>query len=305
MTRKGLWPGKDEPELELSGEEKDVAVEKLQRHPLQEMFPPLSDAEFEALKADIKRNGIKTPVTITKSCVLLAGHNRVRALQQLGESRVPCVVASFETEAAEQAYAVADNLLRRQVTASERAALATHIDLDSGARGILQVPAGKQRRDVVGGCVGVSGRLISDAQFCWKHKESEMRLMLARKLRTTVSKLAREIRRASRPQAGLVKLPKIANQTPGVVSASLRGAKRTSSELQFVWELTGGGFLVERFSLAKAVEDAIPADTAAAKALAELGAGADVGALVNREYDLLLEVGRGTKVVRRTPQRSV
>ena len=52
-------------------------------HPLADLFPLIDGEEFDALAADIKKNGLHEPITLFRGKIL-DGRNRHRALQRLG-----------------------------------------------------------------------------------------------------------------------------------------------------------------------------------------------------------------------------
>ena len=79
-----------------------------------QVFEPLSDEAYAALKRDIQRNGFRVPVETDEAGNILDGHNRAKIAQELG-SDYPKVVRKFETEAAKIEYAIKMNLLRRHV----------------------------------------------------------------------------------------------------------------------------------------------------------------------------------------------
>jgi len=56
---------------------------KLELHPLCALFPRMAGAEFEALKADIKANGLRQPIT-THQGMVLDGGNRYEACLAVG-----------------------------------------------------------------------------------------------------------------------------------------------------------------------------------------------------------------------------
>lgn len=52
-------------------------------HPLAKLFPPMGPYEYEELKADIARNGLREPIVLFKK-YLLDGRNRLRACMEIG-----------------------------------------------------------------------------------------------------------------------------------------------------------------------------------------------------------------------------
>lgn len=90
----------------------------------QKAFSPLSEPDFERLKADIAERGIIVPLILKRDKTLIAGHNRLRAAEALGLESVP--VQYVETELSpesETAFVIKDNLLRRQLTAEQKESL--------------------------------------------------------------------------------------------------------------------------------------------------------------------------------------
>lgn len=59
--------------------------------------------------ASIQEFGFKVPIVITAEGVIVAGHTRYLAAQQIGLTEVPCVVADDLTEEQVKAYRLADN----------------------------------------------------------------------------------------------------------------------------------------------------------------------------------------------------
>lgn len=62
----------------------------------------------------IKEFGWKQPIVIDKDNVIVAGHTRWEAAQELGLTKVPCVVADDLTEEQIKAYRLADNKTAEQ-----------------------------------------------------------------------------------------------------------------------------------------------------------------------------------------------
>ncbi len=90
----------------------------LTQHPLSAAFPSMSDADFLALKDNIEDHGQREPIIIFEGMVL-DGWHRYRACMELGLKP-----AQFNFDASEDpvAYVISQNLHRRHLTASQRAA---------------------------------------------------------------------------------------------------------------------------------------------------------------------------------------
>lgn len=57
----------------------------------------------------IENYGFKVPVIVDKNNVLVAGHTRLKAAQQLGLEKIPAIIADDLTEEQIKAYRLADN----------------------------------------------------------------------------------------------------------------------------------------------------------------------------------------------------
>ena len=57
-----------------------------------QVMPPLSDAEFQELKADIAARGVMVPVEYDEAGNILDGHHRERACNELGIADWPRIV---------------------------------------------------------------------------------------------------------------------------------------------------------------------------------------------------------------------
>jgi ParB-like chromosome segregation protein Spo0J len=77
--------------------------------------------DHRTLLADIGERGVVKPLEITSAGVVLDRHQRLRAALELGHEQVPVRVIA---PANEVAYMYLAALRRRQLTASQRAALA-------------------------------------------------------------------------------------------------------------------------------------------------------------------------------------
>lgn len=93
-------------------------------HPVCELFPRMNAEEFDSLKADIKNNGVREPITVLndgKQGWLIDGKNRLKACESLG---IECPQQEWKGSGSVVAWAVSKNLRRRHLSASERAVIA-------------------------------------------------------------------------------------------------------------------------------------------------------------------------------------
>lgn len=70
-----------------------------------------TEAQVAQLTASIKEWGWTNPVLVDEENMIIAGHGRLLAAQQLGMDRVPVMVARGWTKAQKAAYVIADNKL--------------------------------------------------------------------------------------------------------------------------------------------------------------------------------------------------
>jgi ParB-like chromosome segregation protein Spo0J len=92
-------------------------------HPLADLFPLLTGADFDVLVADIRAHGVREPITLHPDGRILDGRNRYRAAQAAG---VPCPERTYQgTDFV--AFVVSTNLNRRHLTDSQRALVAARL----------------------------------------------------------------------------------------------------------------------------------------------------------------------------------
>ncbi len=99
---------------------------ELQSHELANLFPMMSGPEFESLVRDIQENGLTCPTILLHSDGrILDGRNRYAACRRLG---IDIKTETFAgDDKAALAHVVSVNLERRQLTTSQRAAIAAEI----------------------------------------------------------------------------------------------------------------------------------------------------------------------------------
>ena len=100
-------------------------------HPAAELFPMIEGSELESLVADIKANGLQTPIA-TLNGQILDGRNRLEACTRANvEPRFEDVPAGTDPVR----YITSANVHRRHLTTAQRAAIAAELaNMQSGAR---------------------------------------------------------------------------------------------------------------------------------------------------------------------------
>jgi len=152
-------------------------VDQLRPHPLACEVPPLAAGEYDAVKADIAAHGMQVAIQITEEGLVLDGHGRLRAARELGIEEVDVQVV---TPRDELEHILRAALLRRQLSPSQRAAVATKLaavdELSAAAkqrslanlrRGpeMATLPArgeGERTRDLVAKLAGTAARTAQD-----------------------------------------------------------------------------------------------------------------------------------------------
>lgn len=71
--------------------------------------PRINDGAVPALVESIKQLGFNVPLVIDKNNVVICGHTRLKAAQELGMVSVPCLRADELTEEQIKAFRLADN----------------------------------------------------------------------------------------------------------------------------------------------------------------------------------------------------
>jgi hypothetical protein len=96
-------------------------------HPDANLFPMMSDAEIDALAADIAANGLQSVIVLLKGAIL-DGRNRVEACRRIGFKLEEWhFIEAAYTKAEARAFAVSVNLHRRHLTDTQRSLIAAKI----------------------------------------------------------------------------------------------------------------------------------------------------------------------------------
>ena len=99
-------------------------VPLLIQNALADIFPLMSDDEFEALKSDMKAHGQREPIVLHEGRIV-DGRNRYRACQEL--KLVPNT-RDWDGVGSLVSFIISSNLHRRHLTSSQRAAVALEIE---------------------------------------------------------------------------------------------------------------------------------------------------------------------------------
>ena len=108
----------------------------------EEFFELLKGTDYEALKKDVEKNGIKTALHILKDGTVICGNQRLRIVNELKipYNKVPVkIVSHLKTPQEIKEYVIKDNLLRRHLKPEQQAFLLTELSK------IYEFPTGKDR----------------------------------------------------------------------------------------------------------------------------------------------------------------
>src|SRR5918911_3591012 len=108
----------------------------------------LSPEEYESLKQSIKENGLHVPIIVNQDGIILDGHHRYQACQELG-IEPGMLVKEFKDKLVEQLFVIDCNLIRRQLNNFQR------IELALKSKSILEATA--KRNESLGGKGGKGG----------------------------------------------------------------------------------------------------------------------------------------------------
>jgi hypothetical protein len=213
-------------------QEHDKYLNHANWHAALSLFPEMEEEELRELAADIQTNGLLNPVVLVGTKVL-DGRNRLLAckiadvgprfvqwdLSRRGEIASNTGSAAPETTRSAVAWVISQNMVRRHLTASQRAAIALEAEklLASEARKrqasstggptprlvekLPQAAKGKAR-DKAGKLLQVSGRYVQDAKRI--AEESPELIAEIKAGRLTISKAKEQSKKKSRPGTAAV-----------------------------------------------------------------------------------------------------
>jgi N6-adenosine-specific RNA methylase IME4 len=92
----------------------------------EELFELLKGTEYEALKRDVKKNGIKTELHVLPDGTVICGNQRLRVARELNipDDKIPIkIISHLKNDKEIKEYIIKDNLLRRHLKPEQRAFL--------------------------------------------------------------------------------------------------------------------------------------------------------------------------------------
>ena len=145
----------------------------MKTHPYASLFPMMSEAEFCALKADIKAHGlIEYPTVGHDGTLLLDGRNRAKACDELG---IDFPTQQIGPDDDELQVVISANLHRRHLASSQRAMVAARLaTLSNGQHGKALSNDGASSRDDAAQLLNVSTKSLDRAKHVIEHGSKEL-----------------------------------------------------------------------------------------------------------------------------------
>jgi hypothetical protein len=207
-------------------------------HHRYQFFPDLPPDQFEALKADIAKRGQLEPIDVDERGEVLAGHQRLRAIEELGVEPQFAIRAGL-TEAEKIEHAIKSNVLRRHLGPIEKArALERLAELEGATLGTRGGPARDRRTvrrlaELFGADRSTAYRWIETARKLEPHPDLARLVDAgAMEARRAVA-LAREREAAARAAPASSRLPASADLRLGDFREVLADVPEGSAELIF------------------------------------------------------------------------
>jgi len=157
-------------------------------HPIAELFPLMTGAEFESLKSDIAENGLRQAIWLHTDGRIVDGRNRYRACTELG---IEPEYRTWNGEGSLVTFVVSLNLHRRHLNSSQRAVVTVDILPEARER---QLATLKQNTSVVEKIPQRSGQGKARTQAAEVVGTNERYVSDAKALQTDAPELLPEVR---------------------------------------------------------------------------------------------------------------
>lgn len=98
-----------------------------------QLLPPLTEDEYESLKADIRERGVLVAIEFDENGDVLDGHHRLRIAHELGITDYPKVIREGWTEVQKRSHARSLNVRRRHLNQEQKRQLIAQEILENPA----------------------------------------------------------------------------------------------------------------------------------------------------------------------------
>lgn len=95
--------------------------------PYANLLPPLTDEEYDTLKADIQENGILVPIILDEDGDVIDGQHRLQIASELNLTDIPFETKYGLSDDEKEDMAIGVNIHRRQMNREQRQALVVHL----------------------------------------------------------------------------------------------------------------------------------------------------------------------------------
>lgn len=160
---------------------------------ISELFQAISGWNYEELKNDIAKNGVRIPIELADDGTVIDGHQRLKAWLELGKeiSEIPVRIRTYESRLEKTNTAIKLNLIRRHLNNAQRAWMAYKHYLEEErkrARERQTTKSGRSEKlhpdicqegdgeafDLAAKKVGLSGRTLRRAASVFDHAPFEL-----------------------------------------------------------------------------------------------------------------------------------
>ena len=195
--------------MSISPEQSNLrALSELRLHPDADLVPEMPANEYGTFRLDLEERGLQVPLEVTEAGVVLDGRARLRAATELGWEQIEVRVVAPKDEVAFMLLAA---IRRRQLDASQRAALALELEDYEARRAearlqqrqnlrqnaeVATLPPRGKTRERLAEIGGVSARTAQDVITVYEHDRALFEQVKAGKL--AAPKAARSVRRLRR-----------------------------------------------------------------------------------------------------------
>lgn len=170
-----------------------VDPKTIKPHPKRHLVPTVSPEQYEIIKADVKANGFRKPSLVNQKGQVVDGHTRKQIAEELG---IDLLIERRDlTPSEEMQHLVLDNLCRRHLTDSQRAAMLTDPSMSEEVMAPFKAAAKGQIKEGASKGGAATAKAKAESKKVGKVSKAEATLPQAKKkrapqVRDQVAKLA-------------------------------------------------------------------------------------------------------------------